>query len=467
MFELAVINGAIVTPQTVAKGNLYVKDGLIAAVTDPSVRLDAGATLDARGLHVFPGFIDPHVHSRDGGATHKEDFWHSTRAAALGGITTLIEMPNAVPAVSDAQRFARQKENLAAKAYIDFAMWALCLGKLNNDNLAELDELGAAAFKFFWGYAINKETYGLVYNYKKYDSSVIPPLSDGEIYTIFEQVAKTGKPLAIHAENASLMGELLERVKPAYYQNEYEALLATRPSVAEETIINTAVSFARATGAHLHILHMSAREGVDILRRAKREGVAVTGETAPHYLTLTKEDFARVGTAIKGYPPVRGKADQDALWQGLCDGTIDSLGSDHAPHTAQEKSGSLFEIPAGMCSIETLVPLMLDAANKKKISLGRLAQVLSENTAKLYGLYPQKGSLLPGTDADITIVDLARDKIIRAGEMFSISKVTAFDGVAVVGVPVHTIVRGNILVQDGKLTTERSTGRFVCAASGR
>ncbi|MFA9381913.1 MAG: dihydroorotase family protein, partial [Acetanaerobacterium sp.] len=362
---------------------------------------------------------------------------------------------------SDAARFQEQRTNLSSKAYIDFAMWALCLGKINNDDLGALDELGAAAFKFFWGYAVNKQNYGLVYNYKKGDPNVIPPLSDGEIYTIFEEMARIKKPLAIHAENASLIGELVDRVNVADYKNEYEALLATRPAVAEETIVATALSFARVTGAHLHILHMSAKESVALLREAKARGVNATGETAPHYLTLTSADFDRIGTTMKGYPPVRYQADQDALWQGLRDGTVDSIGSDHAPHTAQEKNGSLFDIPAGMCCIETTVPLLLDAVNRGRLSENRLAAVLSENTAKLYGIYPQKGSLIPGTDADITIVDFNMKKTLRSEEMFSKSKTTAFDGFAVQGVPVQTIVRGKTLARNGVLTCEESTGRFI------
>lgn len=463
IFDLGIENATIVTPEKSFAGSIYVQDGKIAAVCAPGCGLTAKETIDASGKHVFPGFIDPHVHSRDGGATYKEDFYHSTRAAALGGICTVIEMPNAVPAVSDAERFHLQKANLESKAYVDFAMWGLCLGKLNNGSLQELNRLGVAGFKFFWGYAISRANYGLVYNYREGDPSVIPPLGDGEIYTIFEEIEKTGKPLGIHAENASLIGELLRRVKPEEYRNEYEALLATRPSVCEETVVQTAISFSRATGARLHILHMSAKESVALLRKAKAEGLPVTGETCPHYLFLTNRDYDRVGTMMKGYPPVRRREDQDALWQGLLDGTIDSVGSDHAPHTAEEKTGSLFQIPSGMCGMETTVPLLLNAVNDKKLTENRLAGILSENTARLYGLYPQKGSLLPGTDADFTLVDFSREKTIRSAEMFSISKVSAFDGFQVRGLPVATIVRGRVLMADGKLTGDGSGGKFIRA----
>lgn len=463
MFDLIIENGVVVTPAKSFAADVCVKDGKIASIAQPLCGLEAAERIDATGLRVFPGFIDPHVHSRDGGATHKEDFYHSTRAAALGGITTIIEMPNAVPAVSDAARFLEQKANLESKAYVDFAMWALCVGKINNADLKELDTLGVAGYKFFWGYAINKTNYNLIYNYDENDNNVIKPLGDGEIFTIFEEVAKTGKVLSIHAENAGLIYELTKRVRIEDYPNEYEALLATRPSVAEETIVKTGISFAAETGARLHILHMSAGKSVALLREAKAAGLKVTGETAPHYLMLTNRDYERVGTIMKGYPPVRFQWDQDQLWQGLVDGTIDTIGSDHAPHTPEEKKGSLFKIPSGMCCMETTVPLMLNAVNQKKITENRLAAVLSENTAKLYGLYPRKGSMLPGTDADFTLVNMNKEKTLRNEDMLSKSKVSAFDGFHVKGVPVQTIVRGKALVKDGKLALETSEGQFLKA----
>lgn len=463
MFDLCIENGTIVTPEKEIKGHIYIKDGKIAAITASPSLEGAQKTMDASGNYIYAGFIDPHVHSRDGGATYKEDFYHSTRAAAKGGITTVLEMPNAVPAIINTDSFRSQKENLEKKAYVDFGMWGLCLGHLNNKDLKALDVEGVIGYKFFWGYAINKYNYNLVYNYNSKDTTVIPPLADGEIYSIFEEMAKLGKPLAIHAENAGLISYLTERIQVEDYENEYEALLATRPSVAEETIVNTAISFAKNTGARLHILHMSAKESVKLLKEAKSEGIAVSGETAPHYLFLTNEDYKNIGTRMKGYPPVRHQEDQDALWDGIRNGTIASMGSDHAPHTEEEKKGSLFQIPAGMCAVESMVPLMLHGVNQGKITKTQLAKVLSENTAKLYGIYPQKGSLEIGTDADLTIVDFSKEHVIHGNELFSISKVTPFDGFRIKGIPVATVVRGNVVMENGELTSKDSIGQFIRA----
>ena len=196
-------NGTIVTTQDAYQANIYVKNGKIAAITKEELGGDACEETNADGLYVLPGLMDVHVHSRDGGGPLKEDFFHSTQAAAVGGLTTIFEMPNAIPAICNVENFHKQLENLKPKAHVDFAMWGLCLGKLNNKELIPLSEAGVIGFKFFWGYAVNSTTYQLVYNYDPKATDVIPPLRDGEVFEIFEEVAKTGKLIGIHTENKS------------------------------------------------------------------------------------------------------------------------------------------------------------------------------------------------------------------------------------------------------------------------
>ena len=463
MYDLLIKNGTLVTSSESMKANIYVKDEKIAAITDTSSVMEAGRVIYADGKYVYPGFIDTHVHSRDGGATYKEDFFHSTRAAVAGGLTTIFEMPNAVPAVVDKESFEAQKANLLSKAHVDFAMWGLCVGRLNNDKLRELSECGVGAFKFFWGYAIDKKTYSLIYNYDPSDPNVIPPFDDGEVYSIFEEVAKTGKPIAIHAENADLIKELTASVDVSKYENEFEALLACRPSLAEVLVVNTAIEYAKDTGARLHILHISAKETPEIIRKARRGGVAVTGETCPHYLYLTDRDYDRIGSMIKCYPPVRYQEDQDALWESLKDDTLSLVCSDHAPHTKEEKTGSLFKIPSGMCGLETLAPLMIQAVNDGRINKNQLARLMSEEPAKMFGIYPRKGSLELGTDADITIVDFDKEYEVDQEKFQSVSKVTAFDGMKIKGCPVYGILRGHVIMEDGAITEDEPMGRFIKA----
>ena len=458
-WEHVIKNGTIVTGSEEYKGNIYIKDGKIAAITSFDLDGDAIEVTDATGLFVLPGLMDTHVHSRDGGAPEKEDFFHSTQAAAAGGLTTIFEMPNAIPATTNVKNLESQIKNLTPKAHVDYAMWGLCVGDLNAEDLIPLRDAGVIGFKFFWGYAINKDTFGLIYNYDPSDKNVSPPFRDGEVYKIFENVAKTGKLISIHAENADLMETLTDRVK-GEGDFTYEGLLRARPNLAEETVVQTAISFAKNTGARLHILHASTKEAVELVRGAQEKGYPVTVETCPHFLLLTNEDYDKIGPVMKTYPPIKYKADLEKLWEGIKDKTIAAVCSDHAPHTAAQKDGALWDIPAGMCGVETLAPLMIGSVNKGLLSLNEVVSLLSENPAKLYGIYPQKGSLQVGTDADITIVDMNKEYVIDKNKLHSVSKITPFDGYKIKGMPVATIVRGKTIMKDGEIVSE-PFGQFI------
>jgi allantoinase len=454
-------NGQIVDSQKIYQGHIYIKNGKIAAISREELEGEASEVTDAGGKYVLPGLIDVHVHSRDGekGATHKEDFYHSSMSAAIGGLTTIFEMPNTNPAICNVENLEKQIKHLTPKAFVDFAIWGLALGDLNLDQLEKLSEAGVIAFKFFWGYAVDSKAYQLIYNYTPGMADVIPPLGDGEIYRMFRKIAETGKIVGIHAENFDIIQSLSKEIVASGDQS-YQALLKTRPNIAEETIIQTAISFAKDTGAKLHILHLAAKEGVELIKRAQEKGYPVTGETCSHYLCLCDEDFARLGSLLKVYPPVRTKKDQEILWQGIESGVLSLVSSDHAPHTEEEKKGDLWSSPAGMASIETLAPLMINEVSKGRITINQLVSILSENPAKIFGIYPQKGSLEVGTDADITIVDLNVKTTIKKENLHSKSKVTPFDGFTVTGAPVQTIVRGRTVAKNGEIVGTPQ-GKFI------
>lgn len=350
-------------------------------------------------------------------------------------------------------------ECLTPKAHVDFGVWGLCLGNLNMDQIIPLSEAGVVGFKFFWGYAIDNQTYQLIYNYEEGMKDVIPPLDDGEIYKIFREVAKTGKLLAIHAENFYLIKTLTEEVK-ASGDKSYEAVLKSRPPVSELSVIETGILFAEALGTHLHILHLASGDGVRLIRMAQRRNINVTAETCPHYLALTNEDFERVGSLMKGYPPIRYKRDQDLLWGGLNDGTLSFVCSDHAPHSYEEKKKDFWSAPAGMTNIEIMAPVLINAVNEKKITINQLAGILSENQAKMFGLYPQKGALEVGTDADIVILDMDKHYILDQEKLHSRTKLTPFNGKKMKGLPVATILRGKTIARDGDVISEQ-TGKFI------
>ncbi|MGI6677524.1 MAG: allantoinase AllB [Dehalobacterium sp.] len=460
-WEHVVKNGILVDGERTYPGNIYIKNEKIAAITQDELPGDTLEVTDARGCYVFPGFIDIHVHSREGslGTSPKEDFYHASMAAAIGGLTTIFDMPNINPPISNVENLKNQVENFTPKAFVDFALWGICLGRLNMDEIEQLSRAGAIAFKFFWGYAIDPQNFQLVYNYHPSMEHLIPPLDEGEIYKVFQKVAQTGKVLAIHAENFALIQTLTQEVEKSGEKG-YEAFLKGRPNLAEETTIQTGISFAKEVGTRLHILHVTTKEGVGLIREARAKGYPVTGETCPHYLYLCDEDFPRLGSLMKVYPPIRRREDQEMLWQGLQDGVLSVLSSDHAPHTEEEKALDLWQAPAGITGVETMLPLMLDSVNKGKLTVNQLARILSEHPARIFGLYPEKGSLEVGTDADLTIVDLRLKTRIKKEKLHSKTKVTPYGGMELQGAPVQTIVRGITVAKNGEIVGTPG-GKFI------
>jgi allantoinase len=446
-FDLIVKNGTIVTPQATFQGDIGIIGGKITSIGNLGEAL-AAQVYDASGKHVFPGFIDEHVHSRDPGLTHKEDFAHSTKSAAAGGITTIFEMPNSVPPVTDAKSFHSRVEEIEPKAFVDFGLWAMVNGDFNTKELPALSEAGVIGFKLFWGYALNKETMALVYSFGPEDDVIMPP-DEGQIYDAFVTIGKIGKPVAIHAENSNVISRLTASERAAGHKD-YASFLRSRPSYAEALTIQAGITLAQAANVHLHILHIAAGEGVDLVRQARQQGLAVTGETCPHYLLLSDEDWPRLGGNMKIYPPIREKTHQSRLWEGIRNGSIQALGSDHAPHAESEKVGDIWTVPAGACGVQGMVPLMLDAAARGELTLNQVAALLSENPARIWGLYGKKGVLLPGADGDITVVDMKATMVLRNEDMLSKNKINPFEGATVQGVPVAAFLRGKQIMKDGK-----------------
>ncbi|GAA4297511.1 allantoinase AllB [Actinomadura luteofluorescens] len=463
--RLLVRNGTLVTEQGLMAADVLCAQGRIQALVDRDETPPADEHLDASGQLVFPGFIDPHVHSRDPGATHKETFHHSTLGALCGGTTTVLEMPNAVPAVTDVATFERRRAEHGEKAWVDFGLWGMALGPANLNEIIGLHRAGAVAVKFFWGYALDRRTKGLVYDFSAAppDSLLLPP-ENGEVLEMFREVASYGGVLAAHCEDRHILARSAELL--GHPISTYDDLLAARPAAAEATSIAVGAQFARLTGCRFHVVHMASAEGTRVVREARAAGVPITAETCPHYLTLTDRDAARLGPAIKVYPPVRTGADQEALWAAIGDGVISSIGSDHAPHLVEEKMLGFGQAPAGGLGVETLAPLMVDAMVRGRLSPVRLAQVLSSSTAALYGLWPRKGAVRPGADADLTLVDPSGGHSISHDRMHALNPVTAWDGWTLRGRVTRAVVGGEVAQRDGEPVGGRR-GRFVAADHAR
>jgi allantoinase len=447
--DVLVRGGTLVGPRGLVEADVLCEGGRISAIREPGRQADAGDVVDARGLLVFPGFIDPHVHSRDPGATHKEDFVHSTRAAAASGITTIFEMPNTVPAVSDVETFRERVRRYESVAHVDFGLWALSLGSANLDQLEPLLTEGAVGIKLFWGYSLDRQSGQLVYNPSHHDAAdLLPPPDNGEVLALFEHVAGAGGLLAAHCEDP----EVLDRARGSLDgpSDSYTDLLRSRPAVAEAASIALAIEFSRATGCRFHVLHMATERAAALVRAARREGLRLSGETCPHYLTLTSEDYEVIGPRMKVFPLVRGSNDQQALWAAVLDGTIDSIGSDHAPHAPSEKDVGLDRAPAGAIAIETLVPLMLHEVARGRMSPTKLAWVLSEGTARIFGLHGSKGRLRPQNDADLTLVDLNAERTVERNRLHTKHTDSPWLGTRLEGDVVLSILRGEVIMRAGE-----------------
>jgi allantoinase len=462
--RLRLCGGTLITSHGRFAADIVCVDGSIAQIGEPPDGQALDEEIDARGLLVYPGFIDPHVHSRDPGLTDKEDFAHSTRAAAAGGVTTILEMPNAIPPVTSTDIFEQRAAQHGQVAFVDFGLWGLALGAENLADIGGLFTAGAVAVKLFWGYALHRQTRTLVYNLADAaPADLIQPPGTGDVLALCREVARVGGLLGAHCEDRGII-EKAEHVL-GHPIGTYAELLQARPDTAEAVSIAIAAELSAATGCRFHVVHTSSRSGVQAVRRAQAEGVRLTAETCPHYLSFTDTDFAKLGVAIKVYPPIRTEADQAALWDAVGDGTVGSIGSDHAPHTLAEKALGLNAAPAGMLGVETMGGVLVDAMLRGRLAPERLAWVLSENTARLYGLYPRKGLLEVGADADFSLVDPNGTTLVDQARLHSKQPLSAWHSRSLQGAIRLTVLRGEVVARDGEPVGE-PRGRLVRAMHG-
>jgi len=443
--DLILQGGKVVAPDAVIEASVAIKDGKILSVGAAAAMPAARETVDVAGLHLLPGAIDVHVHFRDPGYPHKEDFASGTIAAAFGGVTTVFDMPNTIPTVSTPEALAAKLKMAAEKAHVDFGLYAV----LGEDSIAHVPALiatGVIGFKLYMGNTFGK----------------IPSPSTGAMLEAFEVVAPTGKRVSLHAETNSIM-ERRETALRAAGRTDPLAHLDSRPAVVAIEAVSRAATLAEWTGARIHILHISSADELRPLREAKARGVDITGETCPHYLMLCADDYARFAGVIRVNPPVRERRNQEPLWAALADGTVDLIATDHAPHAREEKTrNDMFDVDCGFPGVETQMPLMLTAVNAGRMTIMDYVAMSAAKPAKTFGLYPRKGVIAPGAEADIAVVDLAREWTIDDARLQSRAKVTPWHGRKVKGLPLHTLVRGRFIMRDRTLCEgTRGFGRSV------
>ena len=422
-YKILIKNGTIVDSKTQIKRDVLISNGKIKKV-EKDINSQADRIIDASQKFIIPGVIDPQVHFREPGLTHKEDIESGARSAVCGGITTFFEMPNTNPATTNS-KLLEEKFKIAEKSSV--ANFSFFLGATPN-NIDEIKNLkGNCGVKIFMG----SSTGDLLVD------------RDSDIEKIFKYCNKI---IAIHSEDEQVLNETAKTIKNPNFSDHPNM----RPVKAAVTSTNKAINFALKYKKRLHVLHLSTSEEVKIIRKIKNTGL-VTSETTPQHLLLSAPDiYDDIGSYAQMNPPIREKHHQEELWKGLFDGTINCIATDHAPHTIQEKNKPYGIAPSGMPGVETSLPLMLNQVNKGKITLQDIIKWMCENPAKIYQI-KNKGFIKEGFDADIALVDLNKIKTIRAKNMQSKCGWSAFEGLKVKGWPIMTIVNGNIVYENGSI----------------
>ena len=442
--DLIIVNGRIYTPGGFFEGNIIIDGGKIQSFTHGALQPDASKIVDAKGRLVLPGMIDMHVHFRDPGFTDREDFESGTRSAAAGGVTTVVDMPNTVPSVVSAETIRKKVGIVDEKALVDYAFIGGA-GALDSETLLSMADEGIVGYKTF-----------MIARFEELAAS------DSQMIDNFKTIAQTGLPCLIHAENQDIVAQGMEKAN-AMGRVDPIAHAEFRPAIAEDEATTRTILLAKETEVHLHICHMTSKGSAEALAYARRNGQNVTGETSANYLMLNAEIMKEIGPYAKVDPPLRGSEDQEALWRALNSGVIDAIASDHAPYPKEEKDKgweNIFDAPSGGTGIQTQLPLMLDSVDKGKTTLKRLIEAYSENPARLMGLYPKKGVLIPGADADLIIVDPEAKFQIKGEALYSKQKVTAFEGFKGKGMPATTIVRGEIIMEEGTIIGKPGYGEY-------
>ncbi len=433
---MAITGGKLVLPHGIEDACLAIESGRIhSIVRDPNL-IDADETICLDGELIFPGVIDPHVHFKSPWL-ELEEIDTGTASAAGGAVTMVVDYLFSGEKRTLTEAFYERKKEAESKLYTDYALHAIISEGTQRElsQLANLINLGIVSFKVFTTYGDYVTT------------------SSGYFLDVFREVAKSGGMVSAHCEDDGVLSYFTKRAKEAGRKDPL-SYVDSRPPIAEVISLQTMLELTRQTAARFRIVHINTEQGVKLIQDAKGSGLPVTAETCPHYLILTRKDMERNGHLLKMSPPLREPSDAAALWRGLSTGAIDMVATDHSPmhllEDLERMKEDIWSIDPGIPGMETMVPLLFDrGVNKGLITIERFAEITSTNTAMALGFYPRKGVLKAGADADLTIIDPKKDAVIRADRLHSKADYTPFEGMKVTGVPVKTIVRGRLIMDNG------------------
>jgi dihydroorotase (multifunctional complex type) len=439
--DCEITNATIVDPRGRYQGTIAISGEKVGGVlSEPSG--NAARTIDAEGLVALPGMVDQHVHFMDPGDTSREDFISGSSAAALGGVTTVTEHTHSNPVLTP-DDLREKRKHLQDRSVIDFGLIAHVFPD-TIEHVPTLWEDGVAIFKAF-----TCTTHG------------VPGLLPDDLLHLFRSLSESGARALVHCEDEFITEDNEKRLHAAL-RDDYGVIPEWRSTEAELVAVNTVALLARLTGANITVAHASQPAVIDLVRRERELGAPLTIESCPQYFYLDEEDVRKHGPTRKFTPPARETPAGDLMWERLTKGQIDLVSTDHAPSTLEQKFGSdIWDCPFGLPGVETTLTMLLDAVAQGKLTLERLVQAYSETPARLLGLYPRKGAIRAGADADIVLVDTEQEHVLKNENIVSKAGWTPYDGRRVKGRPVMTFLRGTTVAEKGEVVAEAGGGRFV------
>ena len=440
--DLILHNIKICTRGELVEAGLAIDEGKIFKIAKETSLPQASAKLNLKGQIILPGLIDVHVHLRDQQLAYKEDFFTGTSAAAAGGVTLAIDMPNNKPITTDSKSLKERMSLAETRAVVNVAFYSAF-----PENLSEVPSIveeGAVAFKLF----LSQKIGGLDIR------------DDDALSAAFDKVAGMDVLVAVHAEDMETLENVREGLQRAG-RKDLEAYLKVHSPAAEAKAIHRVIRLMKKSGVHVHFCHISSSSGLKAFLKAKKLGLPVTCEVTPHHLLLSSKDLKHYNTLALTDPPIRTENDMKALWNALKHGLIDAVASDHAPHAVEEKEAkAVWDVKTGIPGLETTLPLMLTQVNEGRLRIPELARVTSERPAEIFNI-KNRGSLSEGNSADLIVVDLNREYKIDSSKFHSKAKFSPFDGWKVKGKPTKTFVNGQLVMDEGEIVAKPGTGQII------
>ncbi len=431
--------GKVVSPQGVRELDVGILNGKVHTLAAPDAQLDAARTIDAKAMFVLPGCVDAHVHTRDPGLTHKEDFATLSHGAAVGGVTTIMCQPTTSPPINSVETVMQVLEEWPKTSVVDFTIQAMA----EPGNMGEIKGMLDAG-------AVSMEFLG--------QGSTGPMMME-----VMKVVHENGGISSLSGGDGGYSQFMRQQLQEAG-KKDMAAWISAWPAVNEAVGAARVLLLTEGTPYRFHFHMITTRRAVELLRQAKHSGREFSVETSPKYLLLTEEDHLRMGPFSTVIPRFKTRDDNEAIWEGILNGTIDMIDTDHAPHTREEKEAGyedIWKAPTGVPEVELSLRLMLNEVNNGRLSISKLVDLMSETPAREYGIYPQKGALEVGSDADIVLVDMDREKVVEDAYLVTAPKYSAFGGRSLKGFPATVLLKGQVIAENGAVVEGSPRGNVV------